>query len=234
MQKVVVHSVLRLMVAAGMILATTPPSQAKPAKERIVIYDFWASWCDACIKNLKTLGPLLNDFSRSRNRSIEAKVVSVDEDQKDFELARQLPVLRKRSVLNRSVVWDHDGTLQRTFNISSVPVLVVANSKGRILYRHEGLLSSADTEHLRRLVETKAKAAADLPSKVSAVKERPNPQGSRSGVSAKGVLLDATMDPGKTSTASASFLMIPSAKSELPVLSGGDNGSDSSCPTCGS
>jgi thiol-disulfide isomerase/thioredoxin len=109
---------------------------------RVLVLDFWASWCAPCEQQLPRLEQL---WKTHRDRGLEVLTVNVGESDdlalrfmRDREL--QLPVVR------------YDDALDRAFGVSGLPTVVVADREGRIRRRLDG--SPMDAERrIEALVE---------------------------------------------------------------------------------
>jgi thiol-disulfide isomerase/thioredoxin len=119
---------------------------ASSLRGRIVILDFWATWCAPCLKEVPTYQRLRREYDASR---LEIIGVSVD-------------VLDRRGLvswLNRQqVTWTqiHDrrgytGELAQQFKVTSLPTTYVFDAEGRLV---------AANLRGERLIETVAKLTA--------------------------------------------------------------------------
>ncbi|HEX4963278.1 MAG TPA: TlpA disulfide reductase family protein [Thermoanaerobaculia bacterium] len=98
-------------------------------KGKVVLLDFWATWCIPCMRAL----PELKDL-RQKNVSQPLVIVSVsvDEDKKtvqDFASKNGMDWLQ---------AWDGEMKAVSTFRVDSFPSYVVLDSEGRITSRLRG------------------------------------------------------------------------------------------------
>lgn len=81
-------------------------------KSKVILIDFWASWCAPCRKTL----PWLNELHKNlHTKGLEIITLSVDREKKDAEklLENVKPLY--------SVGFDQDGTIASLYNIPSMP-----------------------------------------------------------------------------------------------------------------
>jgi cytochrome c biogenesis protein CcmG/thiol:disulfide interchange protein DsbE len=99
----------------------------KSLEGKVVLLDFWASWCPPCRKTLPQLGRM-----RSRQPSLVVLAVSIDEDR-----VKALDFLKPRDT---SMVFLHDAkrAVASRYDLGGMPSLVLIDRKGVLRYRHDG------------------------------------------------------------------------------------------------
>src|SRR3982750_1373765 len=103
-------------------------------KGRVVLVDFWASWCVPC----KASFPALNALAASmRERGVEIFAVTVDENRKDADafLSGQPHSMR--------VLLDPEMTAAEAFKVDAIPTAFIIDRQGRIRYTHPGYTGEA-------------------------------------------------------------------------------------------
>lgn len=90
-------------------------------KSKIVILDFWATWCSPCIASF----PYLEELQKEFNSEIQIITIT-DESQERIE-----KFLQKRKV-NLPIVLDTDGKLSEYFPHRSVPHTIIIDKNGII------------------------------------------------------------------------------------------------------
>jgi thiol-disulfide isomerase/thioredoxin len=112
---------------------------------KVVVMDFWASWCPPCRQTLPRLGRM-----RDRHPSLVLLAVSIDEQR-----AKALDFLKPRDT---SMVFLHDAqrAVATRYDLGGMPSLVLIDRKGVIRYRHDGYTegdAKAIEEEVRKLME---------------------------------------------------------------------------------
>ena len=97
---------------------------------RVVVIDFWATWCHACTAELK-------DFVRARETfGSRLAVVTISSEMPD--VATNYLHL---SNLALPVVEDLEGSVFRIYSVSAIPVTLVLDPTGNVSYVSVGALS---------------------------------------------------------------------------------------------
>jgi peroxiredoxin len=140
----------RLLVAAlaALLLAQAPKAADKPApsfaiktldgktvrladtKGRIVLVDFWATWCAPCKVSFPALDALATSL---KDRGVEVLAVSVDANRKNLnEFIAAQPIKTMRILL------DPDMTAADAFEVAALPTSFIIDRQGRIRFTHAG------------------------------------------------------------------------------------------------
>lgn len=90
-------------------------------KGKIVILNFWASWCAPCIEEIPSLIKLVKEYKGQ----IQLVAISGDSNIEDIEVfLKSFPELRNENI---SIVWDHDRSLVQKFAVARLPESFVSS-----------------------------------------------------------------------------------------------------------
>jgi len=122
------------------------PLDLTPYKNRVVLVDFWASWCSPCLASFPWLKSAQDKYS---SQGLTILTVNLDENRRDADL-----FLVKQSA-TLPVVFDPAGDIAKDYGLVAMPTSLLIDRKGTIRYRHNGFLESKVSdyeEHIRTLL----------------------------------------------------------------------------------
>ena len=107
--------------------------------EKVILLNFWATWCPPCIKEIPDLQKLKKEFGSA----IEILFISVDSN---FEEA--VPkFLKKNKLLNLRVFNDQKLIISKKFNIKIMPTTVIINKEFKESHRVTGYVDWQNTKY---------------------------------------------------------------------------------------
>ncbi len=110
---------------------------------KVVLIDFWASWCPPCLKSL----PKYNELRREIGTSdFEIVAVNVDENTEDAK-----KFLAKHPV-SYPIAKDPKGVLPGVFGVKAMPTSYLVDKNGVVKYVHAAF-KEGDIEKLRVEIE---------------------------------------------------------------------------------
>jgi peroxiredoxin len=130
---------------AGISYDRTPPNFAIPThrgteylsqlRGRVVVIDFWATWCDVCTKEMKY-------FVRAQQQyGDKVAVVTISDELPDVAAS----YFRTWNI-GLPLVEDLDGAISRIYSIAKIPDTLVLDPEGRVSYVSVGGLSWEELE----------------------------------------------------------------------------------------
>lgn len=114
-----------------------------PWKGRVVLVDFWASWCAPCRESFPWMSTMLDRYGEQG-----LTVVAINLDQ-DSEAARAFLEGIPEGFHH---VRDPSGAIPEAFGITVMPSSVLFDREGNPAYRHEGFHSRETAEYEKRIV----------------------------------------------------------------------------------
>ena len=107
-------------------------------KGRVVVVDFWASWCTPCRRSI----PWLNQMrAKYGDRGLVVIGVNVDKDGEDAaRFLREVPI-------DFDVVYDRAGELAARYGVEGMPSTYVYSRDGVLVARHLGFQNAKRPEY---------------------------------------------------------------------------------------
>ena len=154
---------LVLLLAAGTAGAALAPKAQAPdftlrslegnnmrlaeQRGRVVLVNFWATWCGPCKQEMPHLNRL---YDKYRNSGFVLLGVNVDED------ARQAAGTASRLGVKFPVLFDADKAVSKLYDLQSMPATVLIDRDGKVRYLHRGYhdgLEESYEKQIRELVK---------------------------------------------------------------------------------
>src|ERR1035437_7951858 len=113
-------------------------------KGKVVIIDFWATWCGPCRKGIPDLIELQKEFGKD----IVVIGISLDTDTKE----EVIPFMQKIGI-NYPVAYGTFEVTQQYGGVEGIPTSFVINKKGEIVGKHVGLVPKSEyTDQINKLL----------------------------------------------------------------------------------
>jgi thiol-disulfide isomerase/thioredoxin len=124
---------------------TLPDLEGKPRsmsewQGRPLLINFWATWCEPCLREIPLLGKL-----RARHAKEGLEVIGIAIDFRDAVAG----YAKKAGITYPLLIAAEDATAPKAFGVGlGLPTTVVANESGQIVATHLGELDEAEAEKL--------------------------------------------------------------------------------------
>ena len=113
--------------------------QLSKYKGKVVLLDFWATWCTGCKQEIPWYVEFMNKY---RERGLAAVGVAMDDE--GWSVVK--PFLAEKMKLNYPVVCGDKTLAQQFGGMNSLPVTLLIDRQGRIAYSHTGVVDRAEFE----------------------------------------------------------------------------------------
>jgi thiol-disulfide isomerase/thioredoxin len=101
-------------------------------KGKVVLLNFWATWCVPCVEEMPSLDKLQAKLGGGR-----FTIVAISVDRQGLDLVR--PFLAKTQIQNLDTYLDPPGASMRAFGVRGLPTTMVIDPDGREAGRIEGM-----------------------------------------------------------------------------------------------
>lgn len=121
-----------------------PNLRLKEQRGRVVMVNFWATWCAPCRQEMPQLNRL---YEKYRSSGFVLLGVNVDDDSsKAAEVANKLGV-------TFPVLLDADKTVSKLYDLSTMPSTVLIDREGKVRYVHRGYLAGYEDNYEKQIRE---------------------------------------------------------------------------------
>lgn len=104
------------------------------------IIDFWATWCKPCVRELKAIADVYDEWVEETGVKIYA--VSLDAAQ---DAQRVKPFVENKG-WEYEVLLDPNGDFKRQLGVSDPPHVFVVDGEGNIVWNHQGYVDGGEED----------------------------------------------------------------------------------------
>lgn len=105
------------------------PISLKQQRGKVVLINFWATWCGPCRKEIPALEALYKVY---KNQGLEILAISVDNDP---DVAKTFIATQDTSF---PVLFDPENTVNTAYHAMAMPTTAIVNQDGQLHYVHQG------------------------------------------------------------------------------------------------
>ena len=159
MKRTIFAIVALLTLAVGTMKAQLPSVTLKTMDGKTVrtdtlsnngkpfIIDFFATWCHPCNRELNAIQEVYEEWQEETGVKLIA--VSIDQAQN----INKVKPLVDNNGWEYEVLLDPNGEFKRALGVQMIPYTLIVDSKGRIVYKHNGYTDGAEMELIEKVRE---------------------------------------------------------------------------------
>ena len=121
-----------------------PNLRLQEQRGRVVMVNFWATWCGPCRQEMPQLDRL---YQKYRASGFVLLGVNVDDD------ARKAADVAAKLGVSFPVLMDTDKAVSRLYDLSTMPSTVIIDRDGKVRYVHRGYLTGYEDTYEKQIRE---------------------------------------------------------------------------------
>lgn len=135
-------ALLLSLVSGG--VAAQPALDISGYRGKVVVLDFWASWCAPCLRSI----PWLNEMqARYADQGLVVVGVNVDRERADAER------FLAGTPSHFAIFYDSEGRLPRQYGVEGMPSSFIFDRDGHLVAKHVGFQSARREQYEQELRE---------------------------------------------------------------------------------
>jgi len=99
--------------------------------EKLTVIDFWATYCQPCIRSIPELNNMAEEF---KDQGVRFIGISIDGPRNQSKIQ---PFVNSMGI-GYTILKDINSEVMTDMNVTSVPTLLIIDSEGEVVYTHEG------------------------------------------------------------------------------------------------
>ena len=117
------------------------PKTIKDASGKVVLVDFWATFCDPCKKSFPAYQKLVDQFAG------DLVVIAISVDEPDNATKEQIAAFAKTTGVKFAVVWDKAGEIRgKKYEVPKMPTSYIVDKTGVVRHMHAGYEDGEDAK----------------------------------------------------------------------------------------
>ncbi|MES9854928.1 MAG: TlpA disulfide reductase family protein [Candidatus Thiodiazotropha sp. L084R] len=102
-------------------------------RDKVVLIDFWASWCGPCRETFPWLNKMQQKYQAL---GFEVVGINIDEDRSQAEL------FLSKVPADFTIAYDPEGKLAKEYDLQGMPASYLIDREGRVIKSHVGFFES--------------------------------------------------------------------------------------------
>jgi peroxiredoxin len=121
-----------------------PNMRLTEQRGRVVMINFWATWCGPCRQEMPELAKL---YEKYKSSGFVLMGVNVDDD------TRNAVALAEKLGVKFPVLLDTDKTVSKAYDLSTMPSTVIIDRDGKVRFVHRGYLTGYEDTYDKQIRE---------------------------------------------------------------------------------
>lgn len=112
------------------------------SQSKIVIINFWASWCAPCVEEFPSLMKLVEHYKG------QVRVIAVSQDSAQEDIQTFLNSIQFQQNLDFQIVWDQDASIGQSYQVARLPESFILDSNLKLRRKVIGTIDWASSDAL--------------------------------------------------------------------------------------
>ena len=101
-------------------------------KGKVVLLDFWASWCSPCRRSFPWFIAMQNKYQQ---QGLEVIAVNIDVERSDAD------AFLAEFAVNFTIIYDSDAVIGRQYQLKGMPSSFLIDKEGLVRFQHTGFVA---------------------------------------------------------------------------------------------
>lgn len=119
---------------------------------KVIIVDFWATWCTPCKKELDAIAEVYPEWQEKYN--VEVLAITIDNQR----ALPKVPSVVETQGWEFTIFAGNENEMQTAFNFQTIPQTLVADKNGRVVFEHNGYVPGDEDELEKAVAKAAGKA----------------------------------------------------------------------------
>ena len=111
-------------------------------QSKIIIINFWASWCAPCVEEFPSLMKLVEHYKG------QVRVIAVSQDSTQEDIQTFLNSIQFKNNSDFQIVWDQDGSIGQKYQVNRLPESFILGSDLKLRRKVIGTIDWANSDAL--------------------------------------------------------------------------------------